>query len=207
MKKIFISIIICFTLIIQTSNCFASNFEFKAFVSRDWGGDASSRNAASYMVNIYQKLGYRNSNGSGFVNYASKGDVTNYLNYLGNNFGMYICAHGGPDCIAMVNGVGSEYIYPNEMRGYWHLVFIDACSCLKTTVFADALKTTGYAKRACIGWYDTVTNVASEEFMKHFYVTAGKSNLRQSLLDAAQLCENYTPIRIYGDKSWNGYAF
>ena len=208
-NKIIISFCIVILALSNVSNCFGV-MQFESFLARGLTGNSTAHDAIQKLVNTYNKLGYQNAlGGSKFMVNVDKGSVINYMNYLGNNFAMILSCHGDGRKLSMSskNDPG-QFIYPNEVsNGYWHLVFLNACSSLKDDSFPRALKTVGYSKRACLGWYNIVDVSATDEFFGHFYKTAGTTNLRQALLDAANKCVRSTPIRIYGDVNWNGYAF
>lgn len=175
------------------------------------GNSIYARNASSYAAKTFQKLGYNivTTNGSDlFTTTGSKSTVMSYINSNGKNYGFYVLAHGVPGAFTMHKGDLNQVIKANEISGNWHLVFIDACSALSTSEFANAFKTTSaYSNRAILGWFNDVTTYALHEYWPYFYEQAGTTNLRQAALNAAGKCQSSTPIRFYGDASWYGWAW
>mgnify|MGYP001639825753 FL=1 len=99
----------------------------------------------------------------------------------------------------------SQYVYPREISGNWHLVFLDSCSCLATDRFARAFNVLGHNRRAIMGWYKDIDHRGSSQWWNYFYAYAGNMGLRDACLKAAGKVDNWsTPIKMYGDKSWNG---
>ena len=201
-------------LILSSSSCFASTDQFKAFKTNDYEipevstTDHNAVNTAvNYGVATFKKLGYINANGSGYVQTSSKTTVLNWINLKGKNYGFYIYAHGNSSCFTTVRNNTSYYIYPSDISGNWHLVFLDSCSCLQTNAFATKFHTDGYSKRATLGWYKTIKHVNSADWWGKFYQEVGSTNIRSACLSAADQCSGSTPIRIYGDKTWNGKAW
>ncbi len=59
-----------------------------------------------------------------------------------------------------------------------------------------------------MGWFNnTVYTNACSEWWGYFKNAVTTTNLRNACLVAAGQCSNSTPIRIYGDTSWYGYAW
>ena len=174
----------------------------------------------SYFIRSFKKtygispLKYRNS---GILTKIQLSTIlhTNDKNYLlnewirisGNNYGFYIYAHGNSSGFTLENGNSSKFVSSSDISGNWHLVFLDSCSCLATDTFGRAFKTLGYSNRATLGWYMDIAHVASEEWWTHFYPVAGTTNIRSACLTAADQSQNKTPIRMYGDTSWYGWAW
>lgn len=211
-----ISVIVCLLILFINTSCFAATDQFRAFKTWDYEvsivgqGDSDAVNSAvSYAVWTFQNLGYTNANGTN--TYTTTNDKSylfnNWLNISSNNYGFYIYAHGNSSLFTLERGNSDRYVYPSEISGNWHLVFLDSCSCLATNAFATRFKTDGYSKRATLGWYTTIKHVASAEWWSHFYSVAGTTNIRSACLSAADQSQGSTPIRIYGDKTWNGKAW
>lgn len=213
MKKIKNSFITIFLLmfifiLLFQNGVFAATDQFKAFLSSDFSTDSSSLASILLACRSFQTLGYTNAMGTdNYQKYATRSSVMNYINNSGNNYGLYISSHGNTDLISMKLNNSSEYIYPSQISGNWHLVFLDSCSSLATNSFANSFKANGYSNRATLGWYMTVTTYASSEFFKYFHVLVGTTNLRSACLSAADRCVKKTPIRMYGDTSWYGWAW
>jgi len=212
-KTIKIVLLIAIILITFSQNCFAATDQFRAFMTMDYENSSlqisNANTSAANAVLTFQKLGYINAQGENrFYKTPYKSVVINeWISLTGNNYGFYVHAHGNPNLFTMTTGDSSQYIYPSDITGWWHLVFLDSCSCLSTDAFASAFKTVGYSNRATLGWYNDVEFVASAEWWGYFYPEAGTTNLRSACLAAADQCENSTPIRIYGDKTWYGWAW
>ncbi len=215
-----VSILVFLMILLINSSCFASTDQFRAFKTWDYEiGNVSEtdntavNNAVSYGVFTFQKLGYINADGTN--TYTTTNDkgylLNNWIKISGNNYGFYVYAHGGYSgdkiWFNMQKGTEATRVYPSDITGNWHLVFLDSCSVLATNEFATRFKTDGYSNRATLGWFDTVKHVDSADWWSHFYPIAGSTNLRSACLSAADQCGGSTPIRIYGDKTWNGYAW
>lgn len=210
MKKTIKTISILLSLLILTINSvsFAATDQFRAFRSYDFEDSDSVSQAVSYAVWTFQDLGYANVDGTNtYTKTNDRSVVLNYIGGSGNNYGFFVYAHGNSNLFTMRTGDTTRYIYPSNISGNWHLVFLNCCSCMSTDSFADAFNTVGYSNRASMGWYNTVTIGAAEEWWSHFYSVAGTTNLRSACLAAADQCTGSTPIRIYGDKTWNGMAW
>lgn len=214
-KKIIITILI-FSLIILQFNSVNAADQYKAFKSSIYAvGDVTVEvanavnSAVTWGVATFNKLGYINAGyyANTYYTVNNKQDVLNWINYSGNNYGFYIYAHGTQNWIEVVQGDSSTYIYPNEISGNWHLVFLDSCSCNATNAFATKFHTDGYSNRATLGWYTIIQHVDSADWWWRFNDVAGTTNLRAACLDAAGKCSGSTPIRMYGDTSWSGYAW
>ncbi len=210
-----ISAIICLLIMFINTSCFATD-EFRAFKTYDYeAADIvdTVNTAVSFAVWTFQDLGYINANGTN--TYSVTNDkaylLDNWIRTSGNNYGFYIYAHGGyannTVWFNLKKGTEATRVYPSDISGNWHLVFLDSCSALAINDFAVKFKTDGYSNRATLGWYDTVTHSASAEWWGHFNAVAGSTNIRSACLAAADQCQGSTPIRIYGDKTWSGRAW
>lgn len=197
-------LVVC--ILICTINSYAVE-EFKAFRSKDFNGNSASDTSVYYGVWTFQKLGYRNAGGSGnYYNNCDRNFVLNWINGYSNNYGFYEYAHGNSELFTMQDGNQWNNIYPSDISGNWHLVFLDSCSCLSTTRFARAFNIYGYGNRAIMGWYDTVLQVSSADWWQYFYRYAGNMGLREACLAAARDSAYDNPIRLFGDGDWNGIA-
>lgn len=214
-KKIGTILVIFILLIMQLNSVYAAD-QYKVFRSCVFAiGDCDPQivdyvdTSIKWGIATFNKLGYSNAGGSStaFYNVNNKQAVLNWIKYSGNNYGLYIYAHGTKDWIEIVQGDGDTYIYPNEISGNWHLVFLNCCSCNATNKFATKFHTDGYSKRATLGWYMDVEHAASAQWWPYFYNQAGMTNLRTACLNAADKCSYKTPIRIYGDKTWDGRSW
>lgn len=203
-KKIFIILNISLLLIcILQISSFAVIDQAKFFIAGDIYCSLTLQ-TTKYAESTFKKLGYDNQ---GITSTYYKSTVLDYISGLGNNYGFYEYGHGGTGVFTMKNGDASQYIYTSDISGYWHLVFLNSCSCLSNDAFGQAFHTVGYSNRAILGWYTTVQFGGSDEWWSYFKNEAGNSNLRTACLNAASNCSYSTPIRMYGDKTWYGYAW
>lgn len=212
-KKIYMAIVIgIISLLIININGYCIE-RYKAFMTNDYENLSSDLKNAVYNAKdkgarTFMKLGYKNvfSNTIPIVeNTSDKNVVLNWIRKKSNNYGFYIYAHGDEWEFAIRNGVPSTYIHPREISGNWHLVFLDSCSCLATDRFARAFNVIGHNRRAIIGWYKDIDHRGSSQWWNYFYAYAGNMGLRDACLKAAGKVDNWsTPIKMYGDKSWNG---
>ena len=212
-KKIYMAIVIgIISLLIININGYCIE-RYKAFMTNDYENLSSDLKNAVYNAKdkgarTFMKLGYKNvfSNTIPIVeNTSDKNVVLNWIIEKSNNYGFYIYAHGDEWEFAIRNGVPSTYIHPREISGNWHLVFLDSCSCLATDRFARAFNVIGHNRRAIIGWYKDIDHRGSSQWWNYFYAYAGNMGLRDACLKAAGKVDNWsTPIKMYGDKSWNG---
>lgn len=207
--KITALLIIISLFVSFTTTCFAATDQVKLFMCANFENTSFSNTIMLYAALIYNRLGYNNvSGGYNYVTTGSKSDVMSYINTSGNNYGFFVYAHGNEYVFVMNDPDSSTAISPSDISGNWHLVFLNACSNLKTDSFAQAFKTTSaYQNRAILGWYHIVTNAGASEFLENFYKYVGSMGLRDACLAAAAECEYSTPIRIYGDTSWYGWAW
>lgn len=210
-SRLIVFIIFTTIVILFQTMCFAATDQAAIYLSTDFSNDSDAKNAANYAGLTFRKLGYSIVTGSGANLYTMTGSgavVRGYINGSGNNYGLYISAHGNDEWINMTKGSTDHRIYPANVTGNWHFVFLDSCSSLADDDFANAFKTTSaYSNRGILGWFNTVTTPATMEFWPYFYSFATTRSLRQCALDAASNCELSTPIRFRGDTSWYGYAW
>lgn len=210
-NKIIITLLIISGLLCMlTTNALAVKDQARLFMSTDFNNSTSMKHATLCAVATYRRLGYNVIGGTpilGYTTTSSRQTVLNYISGMGNNYAFFVSAHGNPNLFTMQSGNQSQYIRPTDITGYWHFVFLNSCSCMSTDAFARAFKTVGYSNRASLGWFNTVTFAGSEEWWSYFVNQAGTTNLRAACLAAADRCSNSTPIRIYGDKTWNGRAW
>lgn len=202
-KFLIVTIISLILITVLQISSFAVIDQAKLFIATDCN-NTLARQTTNYAIKTFEKLGY---NVLGLSITGRKSDVLNYISGTGNNYGFYEYGHGGTGVFTMKNGDKNQYIYPSDITGYWHFVFLNSCSCLSNDAFGQAFRTVGYSNRAILGWYQTVTFGASDEWWSYFKNVAGTTNIRSACLAAADKCSNSTPIRIYGDKTWNGKAW
>ncbi len=150
------------------------------------------------------------------INIKSSSDVLNYVNNDPKAYAFYINCHGNSSSLATKDSSGNSKLVLNssEVSGNWHFVFLDACKTAANTTWANAFKiNSNYSKRAFLGWSNLINQVNSHEFSGYFWneVAARKytSNVRDAAVWAADKVpgSGTTPIRFYGDRSYNGTAY
>lgn len=127
-------------------------------------------------------------------------------------YGFYIRCHGtSTELHADYNTFMLHY---SEVKGNWHLVFLDSCSSAASSNWPNAFKiNSSYSKRAFLGWGTKTTENPTYQFNCYFWpeTTAQKhsKNIRDAAVWAAAQVPGIgtTPIRFYGDRSYNGRAY
>lgn len=154
-------------------------------------------------------LGYNTANW-----YVGKGAtltnrVRSFLNGS-NSYGFYIDCHGSSTTLQSDQNI----ITSSQITGNWHFVFLDACSTASTTGWAKAFKIDGYSKRAFLGWSKEVNDVPAYNFCNYFWhEMCSHSHSTKYVQDTAVWAANQvpgsgtTPIRFYGDKTYNGRSY
>ena len=207
-KKIYIILIITLLLVfIHQFHCLAATDEVKLFLSGQCADSSYATQTMIYAANTFRTLGYniRSSSNSDYTVTSVINPTIQYIYESGNNYAFFNFSHGASNAFWYAD---DQYIYSSYITGNWHFVFLNHCySLYNDTEFAQAFKTVGYSNRASLGWFDSVTDGASEEWWSYFKNLAGTTNLRSACLAAADNCSRYTPIRIYGDKTWTGHAW
>lgn len=162
----------------------------------------------------FNRLGYTNTVDN--VGLNIRNDVLDYVNNDSKAYAFYINCHGNSSSLATKDSAGNSKLVLNssEVSGNWHFVFLDACSTASNTTWANAFKiNSNYSKRAFLGWSNLINQVDSHEFSGYFWneVAARKytSNVRDAAVWAADKVpgSGTTPIRFYGDRSYNGTAY
>lgn len=154
----------------------------------------------------FQKLGYNTS-----TTMASESEIKNWISdSSGAHYGYFVVTHGNNigGNLSFDSSEGTK-IYPNDIRGNWHLVFIDACYSKDNNQFAQAFKITGYSNRAYLGWEGIIYEDYDADFQAYFWENeVTTSSIQQAAKDAASRVpgSGTTPIRFSGDTSWWGYA-
>lgn len=204
-KMIIIAILSIFIISIA-SNVFAATDQAGLFCTGDLTNSYGSL-TLSLARDGMSKLGYNIVQYNDCV--TSKSTIMNYINMSGSNYGLYLKSHGSPTDLAVINGQFDTYINVSEVSGNWHFVFLDGCSTAADSRWADAFHTTGYSGRGFLGWYQTVWTDDVYEFSKSFWNQVGSKSLRDAALAAASTVpgSGTTPIRMYGDKSYYGWAW
>ena len=134
-------------------------------------------------------------------------DIKDYLKNNSRAYAFYFTGHGSNSAL------GFKYngrIYPSDVTGNWHFVFLDACSTAADATWANAFKINGYSNRAFLGWSKSIRWAPGHEFAEKFWPRVnGKVSIRQAAVDAAADVpgEGTTPIKFYGDRSYTGKAW
>ena len=211
MKNVKKVLIITFIMLIFLQTvCLASSDQVRLFLAEDFSNSSSAKQTISYAVWTFQNLGYNNVLGTNKYTITNSKDVVlSYIKQRENNYAFFEFAHGADGRFNMSRDGNNapQRIYSSDISGNWHLVFLNSCEIMASNSMASAFKTVGYSNRATLGWYKTVEVGACEEWWSHFYPIAGSTNLRSACLSAADQSQGSTPIRIYGDKTWNGRAW
>jgi hypothetical protein len=134
-------------------------------------------------------------------------DIQNYWNGSAS-YAFYVDCHGTP---TYITDNTDWWLYTTNVVGNWHFVFLDACQTGVNTGWANAFKINGYSKRAFLGWFDIVDPLPAEEFDGYFWPEAvhqySTKSIEQAAVWAADQVSGYTPIRFYGDNTYNGRAW
>ena len=127
-----------------------------------------------------------------------------------NSYGFYIDCHGSSTKLSSDVTIRKS----SQITGNWHFVFLDACNTASTTGWANAFKIRGYNKRAFLGWRTTVNESDAYEFCDYFWhEMCSHSHSTHYVQDTAVWAANQvpgsgtTPIRFYGDTSYNGRSY
>lgn len=179
----------------------ASKKDGKAFA---WTGFAYASESASLARTGMSGLGY-NALSSWVGSGSSMG--TSIQSYWGSSsaYGFYVDCHGTSTTI----GDNSTWsLSTSNVSGNWNFVFLDACSTGASTAWASAFSIYGYSGRAFLGWYQDVDVVPAYQFCTYFWpeVVNGNhsNNVKDAALWAASQVSGSTPIRFYGDSTYNG---
>ena len=134
-------------------------------------------------------------------------------NYNNNNYCFYISTHGASDTEA-ASGItyfkdnNRVKIYPGNITGNWHFIYIDACNSKRNNKFPNSfnIKSTS-SNKAYLGWATEVQIASANSFNNYFletYVT--HHPIRTAAIKAAADVpgSGTTPIRFVGDTSWYG---
>lgn len=165
-------------------------------------------------VQGFTKLGY-NIDYSGICDGKISKDGTNgimsYIRQSSNNYGFYISTHGdfwedSQECY--FQDYAGNRIWPSEIRGNWHFVFIDACWSKKNDSLVNAFNITS-SSRAYLGWYGEPGARDTRDFCDYFWNTYVNTMPIQRAAQKAAVDvpgSGTTPIRFSGDTSWYGRA-
>jgi hypothetical protein len=132
-----------------------------------------------------------------------------------NKDAFYFCGHGNDDPSdprISVENKDDEFnavLYSSEAVGNWHFVFLDACHTGRS-VWADTFNiSSSYSDRAYLGWDGTVDTQPAYEFAQEFWPLVGTMSIRDAAVYAANQVpgSGTTPIRFFGDSSYDGSAY
>lgn len=168
--------------------------------------DKSQTLAYTYLA----KLGYSCSK----INFSSRFTSNPLISFVQDDlkaYGLYIDCHGSTTKLS----TGSQTILTtNQVKGNWHFVFLDACSTAANANWPNAFKiNSSYSKRAFLGWSTTVTVGNAYKFCSYFWPETYNKNHSNNIRDAAVWAADQvpgsgtTPIRFYGDRTYNGRAY
>lgn len=205
-NKLIISLILFISLVSILTSAFASTDEAGLFCTSDLTNSYGSLTLGLANTGM-QGLGFTITAYNTSVN--SRTTVMNYINSSGNNYGFYLKCHANSSLLAIVSGNSSSYIYPSDISGNWHFVFLDGCSTAASSNFASAFHTVGYSSRGFLGWYTTVYTDKAYAFSQVFWNQVGTNTVRDAALTAAASVpgSGTTPIKYYGDTSYHGWAW
>ena len=171
----------------------------------------STESAGVALNGFNSKLGYP----SAFAVTAAettKAKILDYIHNDPNGYGFYFDGHGGDSTNTRIISSDVNAVYPSEITGNWHFVYIDACYTGQTDSWAKAFKILYdnggyYSKRAFLGWYDTVTVYAAYDFLNYYFEYVPGETVRNAALDAAARTWGSTPTRFFGDPNYNGASY
>lgn len=165
--------------------------------AKDFGHDSvkHSYNSAKLAESGFIKLGY-----------IVEPTLLSYLN-KSTSYGVYITCHGASDG-SFLSGDGGWKLYPSDIKGDFHLVFLDACNTAKSRNWADAFRCDN-PRRSYLVWKYSVGADLAYKFCQYFWARVGSKPIYNLALDAAASVpvKGTTPIIHYGDKSWYGWAY
>ncbi|MBR4940685.1 MAG: hypothetical protein IKZ19_01635 [Clostridia bacterium] len=106
------------------------------------------------------------------------------------------------------------YIEPDDIPGNWKFVFLDCCYCAVDETFANAFNIYSTSvNRAFLGWRAEVYGGPSLDFSEHFFPEVEdqihSNNIRDAAVWAAAQVDGdqSTPIRFYGDRTYDGRLY
>lgn len=167
---------------------------------------------SSYAKTYLQKLGY--STTASIISTVSDGSkIRNFVQNDTKAYGLYISCHGSTQRLSL-GSAATELLTPSQVKGNWHFVFLDACSTAANANWPNAFKiNSSYSKRAFLGWGTDVTAGNSYEFCSYFWPETYNKNHSNYIQEAAVWAADQvpgsgtTPIRFYGDRTYNGRAY
>lgn len=140
---------------------------------------------------------------------SGSGMGTAILNFWNgsSSYGFYVACHGNPTTIGD-GSAGTWALSTSDVTGNWKLVFLDACSTAQTKDWAKAFNIYGKSNRAFLGWSADVYQVPAYDFCTYFWPEVmnqnHSDNIRDAAVWAASQVSGSTPIKFYGDRSYDG---
>lgn len=159
-------------------------------------------------TDCFKALGY-----STFTPYYSatsqlKSEVKTFI-ARSDAYGFYLACHGNKAQTTLSNNTWP--MGRSDFYGNWKFVFIDACYSADGTGWASCFNINNSStKRAFLGWFNTVDGQYATEFTSAFFPEVvnrkHSNNIRDAAVWAAAQVQGAgtTPIRFYGDKTYNG---
>lgn len=183
----------------------------RAYAYSGFQYSTESRNLANTYL---KKLGYSSSS-VGINNTFESNPVLSFVQNDTKAYGLYIDCHGSTTTLATNS---QTILTTNQVKGNWHFVFLDACSTAANSNWSNAFKiNSNYSKRAFFGWTTSVYTDKSYDFCRYFWPETTNrdhsNNVRDAAVWAADQVPNNsdgsasTPIKFYGDRSYNGRAY
>jgi len=171
-----------------------------------WAGFNSASQSAALAKNAMTTLGYNTL--SSWVGYGSgmKDAISNFWSGS-SSYGFYVDCHGSS---TQIGDNATWTLSTSNVTGNWYLVFLDACSTASSTAWAQAFHVYGYSNRAFLGWSTDVDMSPAYHFNTYFWPEVQTRNHSSSIRDAALWAtyqvstDEHTPIKFYGDTSYNG---
>jgi hypothetical protein len=136
-------------------------------------------------------------------------DIINYW-HSSTAYGFYVQCHA--DQTTITDNV-TWALTNTQVVGNWHFVFLNGCSTAADTRWASSFKIYGYSKRAFLGWSANVDTVYVNLFSIQFWPEVVNGTHSNNVRDAAVWAANQvpgsgtTPIKFYGDTTYNGRAY
>lgn len=157
------------------------------------------------LADGFQRLGYKT--------FTRDKDATNFIlkDWIyrgGSQYAFYISTHGSvlDGKVFFVDKEKNKW-FPENIKGNWDFVFIDACYSKANDTMANGFKIyNGSKKKAYLGWKDSVGIMDASVFDMTFASKLGSAPIQKVAADIANNMPSYVPIRFVGDKGWYGYA-
>ena len=187
---------------------YAATDEAGVFISTNYTGNDRNIPYNSARVGL-QRLGYRIT--TSISNTTTKKEMMDYIKSSGRNYAFFARVHGDDGIIVADKNNSSTEIRSTEITGNWHLVVIPSCSSGESTKFANAFKvnTANGTNKAFLGYYKEVLTDVNTKWNELFWSYVGSRSLRDATLDASDYWTSpgTCPVRMYGDKTWWGWAW